>query len=293
MSMGRRTRELQGQMFIAVADLPATAGHPFYEKLNAALRAMEFDRRVEQLCEKFYKDSVGRPSIPPGVYFRLLPIGYFEGIDSERGIAWRVFNIVTTISLLLLVVTICFWIRSYFAFDNFYLSLLQFGDITADNGMSIATGKGGIRLEFQTYGGWNNGILLPQLHRLSTTHITVARTFYPEQLNPYGPDIHGFSWHGFEHLTYRYPVPKGMGSGTAVLYQTYFLAPLWALSMLWAILPVIYWTFIRKRRRIATRIAKGLCLVCGYDLRSHSPGQRCPECGTEIVAKATVSPHAA
>jgi transposase len=90
MSMGRRKREMQGQMFIAVADLPAAAGHPFYEKLNAALRAMDFDHRVERLCEKFYKDAVGRPSIPPGVYFRLLLIGYFEGIDSERGIAWRV-----------------------------------------------------------------------------------------------------------------------------------------------------------------------------------------------------------
>ena len=90
MSMGRRKTELQGQMFIAVADLPAAAGHPFYEKLNAALRALDFDRRVEALCEQFYKDAVGRPSIPPGVYFRLLLIGYFEGIDSERGIAWRV-----------------------------------------------------------------------------------------------------------------------------------------------------------------------------------------------------------
>jgi transposase len=90
MAMGRRKPELQGQMFIAVSDLPAAAGHPFYEKLNQALRAMDFDRRVEEACRKFYKEEVGRPSIPPGVYFRLLLIGYFEGIDSERGIAWRV-----------------------------------------------------------------------------------------------------------------------------------------------------------------------------------------------------------
>jgi transposase len=90
MSMGRRKAELQGQMFIAVCDLPSAAGHPFYEKLNQALRAMEFDRRIEEVCRKFYEESVGRPSIPPGVYFRMLLIGYFEGIDSERGIAWRV-----------------------------------------------------------------------------------------------------------------------------------------------------------------------------------------------------------
>jgi transposase len=89
MSMGRRKAESQGQMFIAVVELSAAAGHPFYEKLNQALRAMDFDRQVEELCGKFYEE-LGRASIPPGVYFRMLLIGYFEGIDSERGIAWRV-----------------------------------------------------------------------------------------------------------------------------------------------------------------------------------------------------------
>jgi transposase len=90
MSMGRRKAEVQGQMFIAISDLPATAGHPFYVKLNQALRAMDFDRQVEDLCREFYKEDLGRPSIPPGVYFRMLLVGYFEGLDSERGIAWRV-----------------------------------------------------------------------------------------------------------------------------------------------------------------------------------------------------------
>src|ERR1017187_10388638 len=90
MSMGRRKPAIQGQMFIAISDLPSTAGHPFYEKLNQALLAIGFDRRVEDQSRAFYKESVGRKSIPPGGYFRLLLIGYFEGIDSERGIAWRV-----------------------------------------------------------------------------------------------------------------------------------------------------------------------------------------------------------
>jgi transposase len=89
MAMGRRSGEQQEPMFIAISELPATAGHPFYEKLNVALRAIEFDRRVEAACERFYHESLGRPGIPPGVYFRMLLIGYFEGIDSERGIAWR------------------------------------------------------------------------------------------------------------------------------------------------------------------------------------------------------------
>src|ERR1017187_4234468 len=90
MSMGHRKPESQGQMFIAISDLPIMAGHQFYEKLNHGLWAIEFDRRVEARCREFYKESVGRRSIPPGVYFRMLLIGYFEGIDSERGIAWRV-----------------------------------------------------------------------------------------------------------------------------------------------------------------------------------------------------------
>jgi transposase len=92
MPMSRRKSESQGQMFVAVSELFAAGPHPFYEKLNQALAAMGFDRRVEDLCRKFYDDSGkgGRPSIPPGVYFRMLLIGYFEGIDSERGIAWRV-----------------------------------------------------------------------------------------------------------------------------------------------------------------------------------------------------------
>jgi transposase len=90
MAMGRRKVERQEPMFLAVADLATTAGHPFYERLNDALRAIGFDHGVEEACAKFYHDKLGRPGIPPGVYFRMLMIGYFEGIDSERGIAWRV-----------------------------------------------------------------------------------------------------------------------------------------------------------------------------------------------------------
>ncbi|HID54107.1 MAG TPA: transposase, partial [Anaerolineae bacterium] len=66
------------------------AGHPFYEKLNEVLGKEGFDEFVEDLCERFYAGRQGRPSVPPGVYFRMLMIGYFEGLDSERSIAWRV-----------------------------------------------------------------------------------------------------------------------------------------------------------------------------------------------------------
>src|SRR5271169_1153576 len=70
-------------------DIPEAPGHPFYRKLNQLLAEHGFDPLVEGLCQKFYHDDLGRPSVPPGAYFRMLLIGYFEGTDSERGIAWR------------------------------------------------------------------------------------------------------------------------------------------------------------------------------------------------------------
>jgi transposase len=79
----------QGSMWIATVKLPKSPGHPFYTRLNALLDAEDFDRFVEGLCGRFYAPVMGRPSLAPGRYFRLLMVGYFEGIDSERGIAWR------------------------------------------------------------------------------------------------------------------------------------------------------------------------------------------------------------
>ncbi len=90
MAMGRRKREAQGALWIAAGELPQSGGHPFYEQVNKILDAEGFDRFVEDQSRAFYADQVGRPSLPPAVYFRMLLIGYFEGIDSERGIAWRV-----------------------------------------------------------------------------------------------------------------------------------------------------------------------------------------------------------
>lgn len=89
MAMGRRKMERQQELWIAAPDLPEAPGHPFYRKLNGLLDEHSFDRFVEDLCQEFYHEELGRPSVPPGVYFRMLLIGYFEGIDSERGIAWR------------------------------------------------------------------------------------------------------------------------------------------------------------------------------------------------------------
>jgi len=89
MAMGKRKKHRQQSLFVPTARLPQSAAHPFYAKLNAVLAGWKFDAFVEDLCAKFYEENLGRPSLEPGKYFRLLLIGYFEGIDSERGIAWR------------------------------------------------------------------------------------------------------------------------------------------------------------------------------------------------------------
>lgn len=90
MAMGKRKhRRRQTVMWIATSDLPRTAAHPFYERLNRILDDAGFDLFVETQCARFYADTLGRPSLPPGQYFRLLLVGYFEGLDSERAIAWR------------------------------------------------------------------------------------------------------------------------------------------------------------------------------------------------------------
>jgi transposase len=89
MAMGKRKRPAkQASMWVATNDLPRSAAHPFYTRLNQILDQHDFDGYVERLCQRFYADE-GRPGLPPGRYFRLLLIGYFEGLDAERGIAWR------------------------------------------------------------------------------------------------------------------------------------------------------------------------------------------------------------
>lgn len=88
MALGKRRREQQ-ELLVATTSLPQSPGHPFYQKLNALLAEAKFDDDVEQLCRPYYAEGVGRPGIPPGVYFRMLFIGYFEGLDSQRAICWR------------------------------------------------------------------------------------------------------------------------------------------------------------------------------------------------------------
>jgi transposase len=89
MALGRRKGEQQDELFIMAEHLPKAPGHVFFRKLNAILREAGFDPWVENLCRPFYAETQGRPGIPPGTYFRMLLIGYFEGIGSQRGIAWR------------------------------------------------------------------------------------------------------------------------------------------------------------------------------------------------------------
>ena len=80
----------QGEIWVAAADVAVAPGHPFYLRLNRILEHGGFDAWVEARCARFYAPVMGRPGLAPGIYFRMLLIGFFEGLDSERGIAWRV-----------------------------------------------------------------------------------------------------------------------------------------------------------------------------------------------------------
>ena len=90
MSMGKRRTESQGELWVSARSVAATPGHPFYRRLNALLDKHGFDQFAETACRPYYAEVMGRPSLPPGVYFRMLLVGYFEGLDSERGICWKV-----------------------------------------------------------------------------------------------------------------------------------------------------------------------------------------------------------
>ena len=86
----RKGRERQEPFWLSTSDIVQSPGNAFYDRLNGILDKRKFDIHVERLCRRYYKGPYGRPSLTPGVYFRMLLIGYFEGLDSERGITWRV-----------------------------------------------------------------------------------------------------------------------------------------------------------------------------------------------------------
>jgi transposase len=95
MAMGtRKKRERQEALWYG-GELPAAPGHPFYNRLNEVLEKADFDGFCEDSCASFYDAKLGRPSLPPGMYFRIMMIGFFEGIDSERGVAWRLADSLT------------------------------------------------------------------------------------------------------------------------------------------------------------------------------------------------------
>ena len=95
MAMGtRKSRERQESLWYG-DELPVAPGHPFYRRLNEILEKAGFDRFCEQSCAGFYHARLGRPSLPPGLYLRIMMVGFFEGIESERGIAWRVADSLT------------------------------------------------------------------------------------------------------------------------------------------------------------------------------------------------------
>src|ERR1700691_5425117 len=95
MAMGtRKKRQRQEELWYG-GELPTAPGHPFYKRLNEVLDTAQFDPFCESNCAAFYHQKLGRPSLPPGQYFRVMMIGFFEGLDSERGIAWRLADSLT------------------------------------------------------------------------------------------------------------------------------------------------------------------------------------------------------
>lgn len=89
MAIGKIKRKRQETLWIPTNEIPDPPAHPFYRRLNSVLTKHGFDDFVEEICAKFYAPKMGRPGLAPGIYFRMLLVGYFEGLDSERGIAWR------------------------------------------------------------------------------------------------------------------------------------------------------------------------------------------------------------
>jgi transposase len=95
MAMGTRKKRQRQEGLWYGGELPKAPGHPFYKRLNEVLDAAKFDPFCETSCASFYHQKLGRPSLPPGQYFRIMLIGFFEGLDSERGIAWRLADSLT------------------------------------------------------------------------------------------------------------------------------------------------------------------------------------------------------
>src|ERR1700758_17621 len=89
MAMGTRKKRERQESLWDGSGVPSVPGHPFYSRLNEVLERADFDRFCEKSCAGFYHAKLGRPSLAPGLYFRIMMIGFFEGLDSERGIAWR------------------------------------------------------------------------------------------------------------------------------------------------------------------------------------------------------------
>jgi len=93
--MGTRKKRQRQEGLWYGGELPAAPGHPFYKRLNEILDNAKFDPFCETSCASFYHHKLGRPSLPPGQYFRVMMVGFFEGLDSERGIAWRLADSLT------------------------------------------------------------------------------------------------------------------------------------------------------------------------------------------------------
>jgi hypothetical protein len=187
-------------------------------------------------------------------------------------------KILTAFSALLLLFSIgaaVMWIRSYFVGEAFDWSLPS-QDPLVDRSLSINSGRGGIAFSFDQWAAWELGVRKPALRNQSVKsfqHIELVKPYYPRVLNSAWFSRWGFEWSGYD-VTIS---PTSVGNG--IIKARNILVPYWSLLVPTAIPALVWLMLLKKRRKRNGRLAKGLCLRCGYDLRA-TP-QRCPECGAE------------
>lgn len=187
-------------------------------------------------------------------------------------------TIFTAVSALLLLFSIgaaVMWIRSYFVGEAFNWSLPS-KDPLVDHSLSIISGRGGISFSFDQWAAWELGVRKPAVRNQSVKsfqHVELVKPYYPRVLNSAWFSRCGFEWSGYD-VTIS---PTSVGYG--IIKARNILAPYWSLFVTSAIPPLVWLTILKKRRTRNWRIAHGLCLRCGYDLRA-TP-ERCPECGAE------------
>jgi hypothetical protein len=193
------------------------------------------------------------------------------------------FNALAGMSLLLFLATGAIGVRSYLALDQ-WIGQLPTPSSSQDS-FWITTGKGGFAFELEHlhFGANASESSAMSRHWFDYMHVSNPPVSIQEFLQDTGLEQRSINFMGFIFFNYHRMLVRDLEVQS--IYDV--IAPLWASMLIWSVLPMVYWHFIRKRRRIERRIAAGLCPMCGYDLRM-TP-DRCPECGFASTKPKTIS----